>query len=393
MPLFFHNGKHYDYHIVLKHLTPEFIDTSNVSVIPSNSEQYISIQIGNIRILDSFQFLSSSLDSLVNTLRKDGARKFQHINQHFTEDEREFVLRKGVYCYEHMDGPTKFKEPSLPPRESFYSKLSEEECSETDYLHAQNVWSKFHMKSLQDYHDLYLTTDVLLLADVFETFRDLSMRYYGLDPAHYFTSPGLSWDACLKMTKVRLELLTDIDMLLMFERSLRGGVSTITGRYAKANNPLIGEEYDPTKDHSYLFYIDCNNLYGHSMSSYLPTGDFKDVPKQMFDNFDVLSIPDDADTGFLLDVDLRYPSTLHDKHNDLPLAPEHLIVESNQLSEHQQRLQEETQSNTNSKVKKLVPNFYEKERYVLHYRNLKYYLQQGMECVNIHRIISFTQSP
>ena len=228
LPLFFHNGKHYDYHLVLKHLTPEFINTSNVSIIPNNTEQYVSIQIGNIRILDSFQFLASSLDSLVKTLRKDGVDKFHHTSQHFTKDQLDLVLRKGVYSYEYMDDPSKLQETALPPRESFYSKLSEEECSEADYIHAQNVWSKFNMKTLQDYHDLYLTTDVLLLADVFETFRDLSMRYYGLDPAHYYTAPGLSWDACLKMTKIRLELLTDIDMLLMFERSLRGGVSTIT---------------------------------------------------------------------------------------------------------------------------------------------------------------------
>src|SRR5438132_3576059 len=174
---------------------------------------------------------------------------------------------------------------------------------------------------MQGYHDLYLLTDVLLLADVFESFRWFSMRNYQLDPAHYYTSPGLSFDACLKMTKAKIELLTDPDSLLFFESAIRGGVSMITHRHAKANNPEVSG-YNSDEAHSYIQYYDANNLYGWAMSQPLPTGDFKFMEIEDFYNIDWMLIPDDAKTGFMLEVFLHYPPELHDMHNDLPLAPE-----------------------------------------------------------------------
>ena len=130
------------------------------------------------------------------------------------------------------------------------------------------------MKNMRDYHNLYLKTDVLLLGDVFENFRKVCKKNYGLDPAWYFTSPGLAWDAMLKITEVELELLSDPNMYLMVKNSIRGGISTITKRYAKANNPYM-KNYNPEKEIKYITYFDANNLYGWAMSEPLPVKNFE----------------------------------------------------------------------------------------------------------------------
>ena len=147
--------------------------------------------------------------------------------------------------------------------------------SEEDYQHAQRVWKEFGIRDLGDYQDLYLRTDVVLLANVFEAFRDTCLRHYTLDPAHFYTSPGLAWSACLKRTGIKLELLTDPDMLPMFEQRIRGGITQAVHKYALANNKYMGDRFNPNKDTTYLQYLDANNLYGWAMSQPLPTGGFK----------------------------------------------------------------------------------------------------------------------
>lgn len=145
------------------------------------------------------------------------------------------MARKGVYPYDYMDSFDKFNE-KLPTKEDFFSIMNNEHISNKDYQHAQTVWETFMLKTMGEYHDLYLKSDILLLADVFENFRKTCLAYYKLDPCHYFTSPGLSWDAMLKMTNIKLELMTDIDMFQFIEKGMRGGISYIANRYGKANN-------------------------------------------------------------------------------------------------------------------------------------------------------------
>ena len=156
----------------------------------------------------------------------------------------------------------KFKETKLPPKEAFHSNLNMSDISKYDYEHAQRVWKEFNLKNMGEYHDLYLKTDVLLLGNVFESFRNNSLENYKLDPAHFYTSPGLAWQAFLKKTGVRLELLTDPDMLLMFEHGIRGGFTQAVHRYAKASNKYMGKKFYPKKVRSFLQYLDANNLYG-----------------------------------------------------------------------------------------------------------------------------------
>ena len=153
-------------------------------------------------------------------------------------------------------------------------KRQGEDCSPEAYEHAQLVWKKFDMQTFGDYHDFYMQLDVLLLADVFEYFRDVCLEKYGLDPCHYYTSPGLSWDAMLKTTKVKLELLQDYDKYLMFEAGIRGGLSCISDREGIANNPDV-PNFNSDHVTSYIFDLDINNLYGKSMMCHLPTGNFR----------------------------------------------------------------------------------------------------------------------
>ena len=182
-----------------------------------------------------------------------------------------------------------------------------------------------------DYHNHYLKKVALLLADVFEKFIDTCLKFYGLDPCHYFSSPGLSWDAMLKMTGIKLEKISDIDKYLFTEKGLRGGISYIAKRCAKADNKYIND-YDPEKLSTFISYLDMNDLYGGAMSEYLPYGEFEWLKN--IDKFDVMSIDEKSDTRYFLEVDLEYPNELHELHSDYPLAPEKLTVSSDMLSKY-----------------------------------------------------------
>ena len=196
-----------------------------------------------------------------------GKRCFKSINESILQGwPNKFVLllRKGVYPYEYMGSWGRFNEESLPDKKAFHSELNLEDITDEDYAHGQKVWKESEIKNLGEYHDLYIQCDTLLLADVFENFRDKCIEIYELDPTHFLSAPGLAWQACLKKTKVKLELLTDIDMLLMVEKGIRGAMCQAISRYAKANNKYM-KSYDKDIISSCLMYLDTNNLYGWAM--------------------------------------------------------------------------------------------------------------------------------
>ena len=286
-PVIFHNLSGYDTHMFIKDLAET---AGEINCIAKTEEDYISFQKTivvdtfvkegkkipvkrNIRFLDSFRFMPSSLSELASNLTRH-----DNLSKYFKGEELELVKKKGVYPYDYMDSFGRLDETSLSPIECFYSKLNDTNISADDYAPTHKVWTVFDMKTMRDYHDLYQKTDVLLLADVFEEFRKVCLDNYQLDPAWYYTSPGLAWDACLKMTRVNLELLHDQDMLLMVEKGIRGGVSMISTRYGKANNKYM-LEYDPSLPTKYIIYLDANNLYGWAMSKKLPTHGLKWMDK------------------------------------------------------------------------------------------------------------------
>ena len=290
-----------------------------------------------------------------------------------------------------MDSFEKFDQTELPTKDQFYSILNDQHITDEEYEHAKNVWKIFKIKNMGQYHDLYLGSDVLLLADVFESFRKTCLQYYKLDPCHYFTSPSLSWDTMLKMTKIELELMTDIDMFQFIEKGMRGGVSYIANRYGKANNKYM-KEYDEKAPSKYIMYLDANNLYGWTMSQYLPMGNFKWMGDKENEKINLGKYKEDGKKGLILEVDLEYPQELHDLHNDYPVCPEKVRVSNDMLSGYCKEIAEKYNKSIGL-VSKLIPTLRDKEEYVLHYRNLQLYLDLGLKIKKIHRVLKFDQSP
>jgi len=227
IPIVFHNfikkiATAYEGRVELLPLTKEkYISfTKNVQSTADNGKNSVKL-----RFIDSYKFLNTSLDKLASFLSKDKLKIARSEFSKLSTEEFDLLTRKGVFPYEYIDCVDKLQDTCLPPRESFYSSLTSDTVSESDYAHAANVWQRFSVRTLGEYSDLYLKTDVLLLADIFENFRDKCIESYGLDPAHYYTLPGFTWDAMLKHTRVNFELLTDIDKVMFIERGIRGGLS------------------------------------------------------------------------------------------------------------------------------------------------------------------------
>ena len=271
-----------------------------------------------------------------------------------------------------MDSWERFDEASLPDKEAFYSSLNMEDITNVDHRHAKRVFKSLNNKNLGDYHDLYVQNDTLLLADVFENFRSMCIKVYEIDLAHFLSAPGLAWQACLKETGVELELLTDVDMLLMVEKAIRGGICDTIHRYAKANNKYM-KNYDKNEESLFLEYLDANNLYGWAMSEPLPVNSFDWIEDLYKIDEDFTKNHDkDSDKGYILEVDVKYPKKLHNLHSDLPFLPERMKID---------------------KCNKLVCNLYDKKSYAVHIRSLKQALNHGLILKEVHRVIQFNQEP
>ena len=377
IPIFFHNLANYDSHLFITKLASKF-NGEKVEVIPTNEQKYISFtkfsQVDiykdingkdkniyfRLRFVDSLKFMNSGLATLASNLPKN---KFKNLEERFSGKQLELAKRKGVFPYDWFDSIEKLKHNKLPPIEDFYSMLNEEGISQEEYNFALEVWKTFNCQTFKDYLELYNLIDTLLLADIFENFREICFDNYGIDPACYFTSPGLFWDAMLKDTEIELELLTDVDMFLFFKRMIRGGISMISTRYAEANNPYMGDSYNREKETSYISYFDANNLYGYIMMDKLPYRGFKWMTREEMENWKTIPCA--------LEVDLEYPKELHDLHNDLPLCPENI--------------------ETKNKINKLIPTLNNKEKYVIHYRTLMLCLDLGMKLKKIHNGIKFEE--
>ena len=285
------------------------------------------------RFASTYEFWNNDTTGLTAELSSLERSSSERINKFV------LLLRKGVYPYEYADTWERFSEISLPSKKDFYSNLNMEDISDIDYRHANNVFKVLKLKNLGDYHDLYVQSDTLLLADVFNNFRDMCLKEYELDPAHFLSSLGLAWQACLKKTNIELELLTDYAMLLMVEEGIRGGICHSIHRYAKANNKYM-KNYNNNEGSSYIQYSDANNLYGWEMSKKLPVNGFKWTDNNIINEEFIKNYNENDKKGYILEVDIKYLKTLHDLHSDFPFLPERMEI---------------------NKCKKLVCNLYNKK--------------------------------
>ena len=428
IPVFFHNATGYDMHFMVRALA-KLEKQVRLDCIPINAQKFKTLSIGRFKILDSCAFLNSSLDKLLKNLPDDKKTRLRSLAK--SDEQFQLINQKLILPYERVTSLSWLEEEISYNREHYHSSLTNETPSEDAMKHLKKVADSFELTTNRDLHDLYLSVDVLGLADVFEEFRDMSLREYQLDPVNYLGLPGFAWDAMLKLTEVELDLLSDVDMHQMIEKSKRGGISMAGTRYFKANNPALlpklpedkqdwseqhaanlkadlkeGTEdylqwckengYDSTQKTTWIWYTDINNLYGYAMSQKLPCNNFRWGDP---DTFDPLKDRTQDESSAFLEVDLEYPEELHDEHSLLPMAPESLQIKESMLSEYQLKVKRSLEGKldtpekklTLSKCTKLVPHLGSRKRYVLHAANLKFYLDHGLKLTKLHRVIEFDQ--
>ncbi|CAG8625073.1 9444_t:CDS:1, partial [Paraglomus occultum] len=423
IPILFHNFRGYDSHLICESVGRS-VNAKQINVIAETFERYKSMRVGQLRYIDSMQFMNTSLAKLAENLgavkckdsnckhfhRIDNNRCFGTLENHritcqiykkLSPEQIALVCRKGVYPYEYIDSHDRFSETKLPPFHEFHGKLKGK-ISQEDYDYAQKVWNKFECKNLGEYHDLYLKTDVLVLTDIWTKFRETSMKYYKLDPSHYVSAPALSWDAMLKMTGVEIELFTEMAMHDFTEKAKRGGIAMACHRYFKANNPKMGKDFDPTQPTTWISYVDANNLYGWAMSQFLPIGDYKwVVSKEYLSKHPamqkkylnmILKTKADSPRGYFLNIKAHFPKNTHDYLNDLPPAVDNIVVKRDWLSPYNKKLVHELDGDQFSETKKLVPHLGKREDYVIHYQELQYYVKLGMVVDEVTEILSFKQT-
>ncbi len=348
-----------------------------------------------MRFLDSFKFLPSSLAALANDLPNE---KFQLLKNHFnnsSEEDVQLLCEKGFYPYSYISSFDIFNETQLPPIEFWKNTLTgcQVDITKENWDHANKVFQTFNCVNIGDYHDLYLTTDVLILACVFEEFRDKSYKTYGLDSCYHYSASNLSGDAFLLLCEADIDLLTEREHLEFAENMMRGGMASVyEQRLCTANNKFLPESmFNSQRDSTFIAMFDSNNLYGGIMEKQaLPLNSFSINTSVSLD--EILSTEDNAQYGFIVEVDLHYPSELHDSHRDYPLAPTKEAVDPFWLSQYQSGLLEKLNVRPSGKVKKLLQTLYDKKRYTLHYRTLQLYVSLGLEVTKLHRVLQFHQA-
>ena len=356
IPILFHNLKNFDSHLIISALQPHLF--KRIQIIPHNIEKFTAFTADSFIFLDSYAFLASSLDALSSNLLPPDKNPL--ILQLFKSEDIPFISNKGTLPYDYLDCLEKFDEVDLPSIDKFYNKLYEREMKPEEYEKVKNFWQHFQCKDLGHFQDIYLKTDVVLLAAVFERFRRMTIFEFGLDPCHYFSSPGLTWAAMLRYTKAEIELLTDVDMLMMIEKGIRGGMTSCNLRYCKANNKYL-DDWDESEESTFISYLDVNNLYGYALSQPLPIKGFKWIDP---DQIDSVLRDNYVKNGYILEVDLLYPENLHDLHNDYPLAPEKTKIEAKMLSRYQTELVSLLSESGYKRIEteKLVSSFLPRER-------------------------------
>ena len=408
LPIIFHNFKNYDCHMICNKAISR-MKNWNFNVIAGTSDKYFSLEakvkVGKtehkekdifykLKFMDSYQFLSAPLSRLAESLET-----FHHVSslkQEFPLLSDETLHQKGMFPYTYFDSFSRLSECELPSIEHFYNDLTKESCTDSEYAHAEKAWTEFNCKSFGDYLCAYLKLDVLLLCDIFETFRVLSLTEDKIDPIHFISLPHMSFTTALQKSKHDLpNLLTDPAMYNFFERGIRGGMTFTNVHRARARIPELNNNQNGCR---HLTYLDVNNLYGSSLSKFLPHSNFKwlsnDEVQYFNDEQNIKMLCDESPIGYTFEVNLHIPKEIHNKTSDLPLAPETNFVEKEMFSPYMKQFFEKLRPNCQfAPTKKLLLHLFDKENYIVHFSVLKYYLELGAQIKKVISGVKYTQKP
>ena len=376
VPIFFHNFSGYDCHLIFEELLTEATNQIyNPTIIPKSLENYVSVQVGCLRFLDSYRLLSSSLDKLVKSLDIFPIMKLEGMSD-------DLFKKKLAYPYEYLNLDN-FQEPLNLTKEDYWSTLTQSYPSDDDIKRTQELIDKNKITNGRELTMLYLKMDVPLLADVFENFVESSTREYKINPLYSYSLPGYTWKAGLKLTDIKLDFIKDRNLLQLLENNIRGGISSV-----------MGDRHVQFDENKQILYIDANNLYGWAMSQYLPTGEFKTL--QLPENSsqdqlveDLLQIPDDNEYGYFIECDLEYPAEIREKTKIFPFCPYQTKADPDLFSAYMNNVNQPNYKPT----PKLMCDVTIKSKYMIHYRMFKFYLNQGMKVPKIQTIYKFKQSP
>ena len=426
-PFIFHNFSNYDCHLFPKRLAVKKKDKVDLEIIPKTNEEYISVTYGCISFIDSYRFLSSRLDSLVKTLvnnssktlktlekeivdndeildvvnkivedktikdlKKDYPNEIKNLEETLLDyigknnlkilktgfpDKWKFSTKKLAYPYEYFNSiDDNQKSVDNLKKEDFFSKLRNKCPNDEEIERTMDFSEKFNIKSGEELTEIYLKSDVLLLACVFEKFIKVLVNEFDFNPLYCVSLLGYTWQCGLKYTGINLQTFQDKDMILLLENNIRGGISSI-----------MGDRYVKSDEKKKMLYIDANKVYGHSMSQPLPYDEIKFDKNVKLE--DIISTADDSDIGYFIEVDLKYPDNIKEKTRNFPFAPVKKKINSDGFSGYMKTIKPDTYIQT----KKLIGGWSDKKMYLIHYGMLKIFIRHGMIVVKVHNILSFRQ--
>ena len=378
IPFAFHNFSNYDCHMFFKRLVDLKTDKVKFKIIPKTNEEYISVNYGCIRFIDSYRFLSESLEKLVKNLDEDD---FKILKKEFP-DKWQNLNKKLAYSYQYFNSIDDYKKPvDNLMKKDFFSKLKNYYPDDSDIERTREIITLFNIKDGGELTKLYCKSDVNLLADVFEKFVKVSTEEYKINPLYCVSLPGYTYQCALRYTKIKLQTLQDKDLILLIENNIRGGISSV-----------MGDRYVKSDENKKIQYIDATNLYGFSMSQFLPYDEIEmwhGSPDKYWNWLEeILNTPDDSDIGYFLEVDLKYPDNIKEKTKNFPFCPENKKIDPDKYTDYTKKIKPKNYK----KSKKLICDWSDKRKYLIHYRMLKFYVRHGMVVEKIHEIISFKQS-
>ena len=376
--LAFHNFSNYDCHKFFKRLVDLIKDKVKFKIIPKTNEDYIAVKYGCIRFIDSYRFLSESLDKLVKNL---DVHDFEILKKGFP-DKWQYLNKKLAYPYEYFNSIDDYqKTVDNLKKGDFFSKLKNDYPDDEEIERTKEIIEIFKIRDGEELTKLYCKSDVILLAEVMEKFVKVSFEEYGINPLYCVSLPGYTYQCALKYTDIKLQTLQDKDLILLIENNIRGGISSV-----------MGDRYVKSDENKKISYMDATNLYGHSMSQFLPYDEIEmwhGHPDKYWNWLEeILNTPDDSDIGYFLEVDLKYPDNIKEKTKHFPFCPENKKINPNKYNDYMNKIKPKNYT----KSKELICDWSDKKKYLIHYRMLKFYVRHGMIVEKIHEIISFKQS-